>query len=140
MHRRRFLESTTLAALSAVLPPITLAYASDTLEPFQWKTNDLTLSFEVIAGKLRQKQLLPTDAVDVGKSSGVELSLQCSGENSPDQGMKSGVGQPGMRLLFAGKREESARGGKRLVCTHTDPNLRLRVESVYESFDGLPVV
>ena len=141
MHRRRFLESTALVALSAVLPPITsLAYASDALEPFEWKTNDLTLSFEVIAGKLRQKQLLPTDVADAGKSSGVEVALQCSGENSPDQGMKSGVGQPGMRLLFAGKREESARGGKRLVCTHTDANLRLRVESVYESFAGLPVV
>src|SRR5260370_41497432 len=45
-----------------------------------------------------------------------------------------------MRLLFAGKREESARGGKRLVCIHTDANLCVRVESVYESFDGLPVV
>ena len=141
MQRRKFLESTALAALSTALPPIIrLAYASDALEPFQWKTNDLTLSFEVIAGKLRQKQLLPTDVVDVGKSSGVEVALQCSGENSPDQGMKSGVGQPGMRLLFAGKREESARGGKRLVLTHTDANLRLRVESVYETFDGLPVV
>ncbi len=50
------------------------------------------------------------------------------------------MGQPGVRLLFAGKREESTREGKRLVCTHTDPILRLRVESVYEAFDGLPVV
>jgi len=135
------LESSALAALSAVLPPITsLAYGSGALEPFQWKTGDLTLPFEVIAGKLRQKQLVPADIIAVGKSSGVEVALQCSGENSPDQGMKSGMGQPGMRLLFAGKREESARGGKRLVCIHTDANLRLRVESVYESFDGLPVL
>jgi len=89
---------------------------------------------------LRQKQLVPKDFVGVGKSWGVEVALQCSGENSPDQGMKSGMGEPGARLLFAGKREESARGSNRLVCTHTDANLRLRVESVYESFDGLPVV
>jgi alpha-galactosidase len=73
-------------------------------------------------------------------SSGVEVALQCSGENSPDQGMKSGVGQPGARLLFAGKREESTRRGKRLVCKHTDPFLKLSVESIYEAFDGVPVV
>ena len=139
MHRRRFLESSALVALSAVLPPVT-AYGSSTMAPFEWKTDDLTLPFEVIAGKLRQKQLVPADIMAVGKSSGVEVALQCSGENSPDQGMKSGMGQPGMRLLFAGKREKSARGGKRLVCVHTDANLRLRVESVYESFDGLPIL
>ncbi len=120
MHRRRFLESSAFAALGAVFPPIaSFAYASDSLEPFQWKTDDLTLSFEVIAGKLRQKQLVPAGIAAAGKSSGVEVALQCSGENSPDQGMKSGMGQPGARLLFAGKREESARAGKRLVCTHT---------------------
>ena len=54
--------------------------------------------------------------------------------------MKSGVGQPGARLLFAGKREESTRRGKRLVCKHTDPILKLSVESIYEAFDGVPVV
>jgi alpha-galactosidase len=141
MRRRRFLESSALAALSAILPwGNRLADASDTLEPFQWRTDDLTLSFEVIAGKLRQKQLVPKGIAAISKSSGVEVALQCSGENSPDQGMKSGMGQPGMRLLFAGKREEPVRGGKRLVCAHTDANLQLRVESVYESLDGLPVV
>ena len=141
MRRRRFLESSALAALSAIFPwGNRLADASDTLEPFQWRTDDLTLSFEVIAGKLRQKQLVPKGIAAISKSSGVEVALQCSGENSPDQGMKSGMGQPGMRLLFAGKREEPVRGGKRLVCAHTDANLQLRVESVYESLDGLPVV
>jgi len=92
--------------------------------------------------KIAQKRLGPADdspAFD-DDYSGVEVALQCSGENSPDQGMKSGVGQPGARLLFAGKSEEPTRGGKRLVCAHTDPNLGLRVESVYEAFDGLPVV
>ncbi len=54
--------------------------------------------------------------------------------------MKSGMGQPGSRLLFAGRREEAAHGGKRLVCMHTDPVLKLSVESVYEAFDGVPVV
>src|SRR5437773_11404158 len=141
MHRRRFLESTALTALSAALPSITsLAFGSDALEPFEWATDDLTLAFEFSTGRLRQKQLLPKDVVSISKSSGVEVALQCSGENSPDQGMKSGMGQPGVRLLFAGRREESTPKGKRLVCTHTDANLRLRVESIYESFDGLPVL
>lgn len=39
-----------------------------------------------------------------------------------------------------GRREEATPGGKRMVVTHTDPILRLRVESVYEAFDGVPVV
>ena len=79
-------------------------------------------------------------AAGADNSSGVEVALQCSGENSPDQGMKSGMGQPGSRLLFAGRREEATREGKRLVCMHTDPVLKLSVESVYEAFDGVPVV
>ncbi len=119
-----------------------LASASDASEPFEWKTTNLILPFEVTDGRLRQKCLVPAGAeMQVPyNSSGVEVALQCSGENSPDQGMKSAVGQPGARLLFAGKHEDSTGGGKRLVCTHTDPILRLRVESVYESFDGVPVV
>ncbi|MBV9341454.1 MAG: alpha-galactosidase [Acidobacteria bacterium] len=54
--------------------------------------------------------------------------------------MKSGMGQPGARLLFAGKREESTPRGMRLVCAHTDSKVGLQVESVYEAYDGLPVV
>ena len=50
------------------------------------------------------------------------------------------MGQPGSRLLFAGRREESTHGGKRLICTHTDPVLKLSVESIYQAFDGVPVV
>ena len=142
MHRRRFLESTGIAAVSAILPPITgLAFASDTLEPFQWSTDGLTFSFEVIAGKLRQKQLVPADVVAVPKSSGVEVALQCSGENSPDQGMKSGMGQPGVRLLFSGKREVSVRGGKRLVCTHSDASSRgIRLSKLRWAFSRSPVL
>src|SRR5436305_4487190 len=141
MHRRRFLESTALTALSAALPSTTsLAFGSDALEPFEWATDDLTLAFEFSTGRLRQKQLLPKDVVSISKSSGVEVALQCSGENSPDQGMKSGMGQPGARLLFAGRHEESTDNGKRLVCSHTDPKSGLRVESIYQAFAGVPVV
>ena len=116
--------------------------ASNTPERFAWEMNDLIFSFEVTAGKLRAKRVAPAGMVAAGAddSSGVEIALQCSGENSPDQGMKSGMGQPGARLLFAGRREKSTHAGKRLVCTHTDPVLKLSVESVYDAFDGVPVV
>jgi alpha-galactosidase len=135
------LTSSGVAALGALLPRGSgFASASNTSEAFQWKTSDLVFTFDVTAGKLRQKRLVPAEVPIADNSSGVEVALQCSGENSPDQGMKSGVGQPGARLLFAGKREESTGGRKRLVCTHTDQNLHLTVESVYEAFEALPVV
>ncbi len=141
LDRRKFLESSGMVALGALVPGVTrFAYASIPSEPFQWKTDDLIFSFGMSDGRLRQKQLLPADGLQSDNSSGVEVALQCSGENSPDPGMKSGMGQPGARLLFAGKREEPTSAGQRLVCTHTDPNLHLRVESMYEAFHGLPVV
>ena len=143
MDRRTFLASSGVAAFGALLPHISRSLpASNVPEPFAWKTNDLIFSFDIIAGRLRQKRLVPVgvSGTVAGNSSGVEVALQCSGENSPDQGMKSGVGQPGARLLFAQRREESTRQGKRLICVHTDPALQLTVESVYEAFDGVPVV
>ncbi|MFI5069492.1 MAG: hypothetical protein ACHP8A_01270, partial [Terriglobales bacterium] len=64
--------------MSGVLSPVArLAYASDALEPFQWKTDDLAFSFEVISGKLRQQQLVPRDVASLSKSTGVEVALQC---------------------------------------------------------------
>jgi len=143
INRRKFLVSGGVTTVSALASRVSgLAFASNSFEPFQWKTTDLMFAFEATAGRLRQKRLVPAGAMTLGddKSSGVEVALQCSGENSPDQGMKSCTGQPGARLLFAGRREESTSGGKRLVCLHTDANLNLSVESVYESFDGVPVV
>jgi alpha-galactosidase len=143
MNRRTFLTSSGVAALGTLVPRISRFFpASNTFEPFTWEANGLIFSFEVTAGKLRQKRLVEAGTVSAGadNSSGVEVALQCSGENSPDQGMKSGMGQPGFRLLFGGRREEVIHRGKRLVCMHTDPTLTLSVESVYEAFDGVPVV
>src|SRR5450432_959461 len=143
MDRRTFLASSGVMACGALLPRIPRSLpASNVPEPFTWKTNDLIFSFDIIAGRLRQKRLVPVgvSGTAADNSSGVEVALQCSGENSPDQGMKSGVGQPGARLLFAQRREESTRQGNRLICIHTDPVLRLTVESVYEAFNGVPVV
>jgi alpha-galactosidase len=141
VDRRQFLESGGMVALGAISSGVPrLARAATSVAPFQWKTDDLILSFDIAAGKLRQKRIVPVGMPVYDTSSGVEVAIQCSGENSPDQGMKSGLGQPGARLVFEGKREESTPRGHRLVCVHADSHLRLRLESIYESFNGLPLV
>src|SRR6185437_75581 len=141
LDRRKFLQSSGTLALGAFIPNVArLAHASTLSEPFQWKTDGLIFGFGMTDGKLRQGQIIPGDASPSVTSSGVEVALQCTGENSPDPGMKSAMGQPGARLLFAGKREESTKHGQRLVCTQMDPDLHLRVESVYEAFNGVPIV
>src|SRR5579864_4961712 len=141
LDRRKFLQSGGLVALGALVPNVShLAALASSSESFQWESDHLIFSFDVSAGRLRQRRLIPAGTALFDNSSGVEVAIQCSGENSPDQGMKSGVGQPGARLLFAGKREESTPQGKRLLCAHTDPKLSLRVESVYEAFNGIAVV
>jgi hypothetical protein len=61
MDRRSFLSSSGAAALGAFVPHISRFFsASNTSEPFAWKTNDLIFSFEVMAGKLRQKRIVLT--------------------------------------------------------------------------------
>src|ERR1017187_3911630 len=137
MNRRIFLCSTGMSAMSAFLPlsfSVTDAEAAGP-EPFEWKTPDLTFSFDFSADKLRQKSMLPagytkpSDGPSV--SSGVETAIHCSGEDSPDPGMKQGIGQPGARLIFVDKKKETAGKGRRLTLTHSDPVTKLRVESFY---------
>lgn len=141
IDRRKFLESSGAAAFGALLPRL-LASELEELRPFRWETTDLSFSFDVTDGRLRQKRFVPlrSSVSAVDDSSGVEVALQCSGENSPDQGMKSGLGQPGTRLVFVGHHQESTHGVSRLVCRHSDPILKLHVESIYEAFDGVPLV
>ena len=50
------------------------------------------------------------------------------------------MGQPGARLLFAGRREESTRQASVWSACIRTRILNLSVESVYEAFDGMPVV
>ena len=148
MDRRTFLCSTGFTALGALLPVepgFCLPPSSDGVsEPFHWSTKNLDFAFELSSGRLRQGRLLPlglsTTNQETTRSSGVEVAIQCSGENSPDQGMKLGVGQPGARLTFGGKREGITGSGERLVLMHSDPVLDIGVESIYESFDVVPVV
>jgi alpha-galactosidase len=141
LDRRKFLGTSGMVAVGAFATGgLRCTSAEAPLTSFQWETDHLSFSFDVTAGRLRQKRILPAGGTLADNSLGVEVALQCTGENSPDQGMKSGMGQPGARLLFAGKREEATPRGKRLVFVHTDPKLGLRVESIYEAFDGLSVV
>ena len=146
MKRRIFLCSAGMTAMSPFLPSAIFVAGAEAAgpEPFQWTTPDLTFSFEFFANRLRQKSLLPAGypntAPQPPTSSGVETAIHCSGENSPDPGMKQGIGQPGSRLVFVDKKEEQGSRGRRLTFTHSDPVTKLRVESFYEAFDGVPVV
>jgi alpha-galactosidase len=131
-----------------MLPNISLATGapddSAEKEVFEWATPELTFAYEVSEQRLRQRIVLPSRLLQAKMSpmasSGVETAIQCSRENSPDPGMKQGVGQPGARLLFKGKREESTGKGRRLILSHADPVLGINVDSFYDAFDGVPVV
>src|SRR5689334_17821165 len=143
LNRRKFVISSGVAALGGLLSSrFLLAAEAAPSEEFEWQTRDMVFPFNVTAGKLRQKSFLPVGfkADGAQNSSGVETALQCSGENSPDPGMKSAMGQPGGRLLFDGRSEEATSHGQRMRLRHKDPVLNLELESIYEGFDGVPVV
>ena len=142
MKRRVFLCSAGVTAMRALLP--VRADAAPAPEPFEWTTQDLSFAFDFQTDRLRQKALLPAAfpraTFQPATSSGVETAIHCSGENSPDAGMKQAMGLPGSRLVFVEKREETTKNGRRLAITHSDPTTKLRVESFYEAFNGAPVV
>jgi len=147
MNRRIFLSSSGATALAMLSPTIASAAESfAAMGPsagFVWSRDHLTLTFDIDAAKrLRQRAFLPAGyAFEKTQSTpGVEVAIQCSGEDSPDWGMKQGVGQPGERLQFSGKREEQIRGGRRLVLIHTDPILKLKIESFYDAFDSTAII
>jgi alpha-galactosidase len=145
MNRRIFLCSAGMTAMRA-LPPlggVRNAEAQGT-EPFEWATPDISFAFDFSADHLRQKSMLPAAFpranFQPAAASGVETAIQCSGENSPDAGMKQAIGQPGSRLVFVGQRDEATGAGRRLTLIQSDPITKLRVESVYEAFAGVPAV
>ncbi|MCL5745466.1 MAG: alpha-galactosidase, partial [Acidobacteria bacterium] len=71
------------------------------------------------------------------EASGLEVAIHCSGEDRKDHhGLKLTGSMPGGRLVYAGMKEENGR----LTIVQRDPVLNLRVESVYEFFDEIPVV
>ena len=146
VDRRRFMASATGAALASVLPTVPGALAEvpeahGSTDSFEWIAEQLRFRFQTTKGRLRQLQLLPTNFPVSGVSSGgVEAAVQCDGENSPDPGMKLGVGQPGLRLSYVGKQHERLATGDRLILRHLDESTHLQVESFYQSFTGCAVV
>ena len=77
----------------------------------------------------------PTDV------SGVETAILCTGENADDHhGMKFTGGMPGGRMIFSGTQESETATGRQMVITQFDPDLALKVESFYESFQNVPVL
>lgn len=145
IDRRKFLHIGSSASLGILLPGWECLAQEALADPdhFEWSTKDLTFSFTQSEGHLRQRALVPFGmpmASDLVRSSGVEVALQCSGEDSPDQGLKSGAGQPGLRLKYIEKHEEATDRGQRLTFVHSDADLALQVESIYESFANVPMV
>lgn len=146
MNRRTFLISSGAAGVGAIfaVPAVAQIAKTDSLEELSWHGGQLQFNFSVSGGRLRQHICLPAGMLvppeALTRSSGVEVGLLCTGEDSPDSGMKQSGGMPGERLQFSGKREEQKAGGKVLVLQHTDSELHLHIESRYEAFDGLPVV
>lgn len=159
INRRAFLSASSASVLGSFIN-LDAANAQDVASPavsgsktgkvahaFDWSTDELTFSFDLLDGRLRSKTLLPkgSEAVIAAPPatdlSGVEVAMHCSGENYADHhGLKSSAGSPAFRLTFQGKVEEKTATGRRLMLTHVDPILHLRVESFYESFRGVPVV
>lgn len=148
MDRRTFLLSTGATALGSLMPRVAAGseqvLQATPLDSFKWDTPELSLAWELSEGRLRQKSILPVGLSPTHAlgpfSSGVETAIQCTGENSPDAGMKQGIGQPGERLIFTGRREEATSHGRRLILSQADPILGIVVDSFYESFDGVPVL
>jgi alpha-galactosidase len=164
IDRRFFLQGTGLLAAetltsrlrayavetSAVLPEG--AQPGDDLpapvyEPFEWKVSNLVFSFEFVGKSIRLQTALPAgvaapnDIPHPTVLSGLETSLQCTGEDPDDHhGLKLTGGSPGTRLIYLGRKEVSTPAGKRFTIYQSDPALGLQVESIYETFGDLPVV
>jgi len=145
MDRRTFLISSGVAGLGTLFasPDSGRAAEPQSPETFSWNTGELEFTFSLPQGRLRQHIFLPSGIQTPENSarwSGVEIGLLCSGEDSPDSGMKQAGGSPGQRLQFVAKDEQQSSRGKTLTLRHKDADLHLDIQSHYEAFDGLPVV
>jgi alpha-galactosidase len=157
INRRTFLLATGAIAVNPMLNNIdALAEAdakaqlpepAETVAPFVWSAEGIEFSFAFLDKRLRIHSILPQNTVALENmpaptdSSGLETAILCTGENADDHhGMKLTGGMPGGRMVFVGKQIVETATGKQLVLTHIDPALSLKVESIYESFRGVPVV
>ena len=145
MNRRSFLVSSGTAGIGALFSARGSGQPAPTMsaERFSWNAGDLHFEFSISEGRLRQHLFLPSGVQapqDSMQWSGPETGLLCTGEDSPDSGMKLSGGSPGLRLQFVAKDEQRNDKGKTLTLRHTDRDLNLDIQSHYEAFDGLPVV
>jgi alpha-galactosidase len=146
MNRRGFLQSSSATVLGLMLPEVQgIAHGVEThpSDGFEWSTPSLRFSYSLSDGRLRQHCLVPAGfSIDTRTAgpAGVEVALQCTGQNSPDPGMKQAMGQSGVRLQFAGKHEDKLPNGQLLTILHNDSALSLEVGSVYQSFTGSALV
>lgn len=167
MDRREFLLSTAALAAGTALeipgvaqttqsehpmaPPVAARSGPQVppqYEPFTWEAAGLVFSFEFLDHRLRFRHVLPEGASApanvpaANDVSGLETSIHLAGEDVPDHhGAKFTGAYPGIRMVFAGNREEAKRQGKRLILTHHDPTTDLDISSIYETFgDDIPVV
>jgi alpha-galactosidase len=145
MNRRTFLISTGAAGVGTLLraPAVGNTAETDSAERFSWNTGSLQVEFSIAEGWLRQHLILPVGVESPRESlqwAGVESALMCTGEDSPDSGMKQSAGSPGQRLKFVAKDERRSDRGSTLTLRHTDADLPLDLESHYEAFDGQSVV
>lgn len=106
-------------------PPVAVEAGPAVLEPFAWRAAGLVFAFNFTGGRLRFPHVLPEGvAAPQGlpassEMSSLETSIHCTGEDIPDHhGAKFTGGSPGIRMTFAGKREENTARGKRLILTH----------------------
>lgn len=145
INRRSFVAHSGQAMLAQLAPrlPHHLLIASQDKQSaslFDWSTNGLQFRFGVVEGRLRQFRLTPANSAPPFESCGVETAIQCDGYNSPDQGMKVGVGRPGLDLLFTGKHEYELTEGKRLVLDQYETSTGLQVRSFYQGIQGCSVI
>jgi hypothetical protein len=105
------------------------------------RENGVIIEFDLLKGKhLRQILIHPegaqvvkdlrSDAADVN----LEVAVHCTGETY--SGITLVDCQPSMRLEYAGMEQSNTLKGKDITFTQYDPVLKLKVQSVYEFFDG----
>ncbi|HEV2174797.1 MAG TPA: alpha-galactosidase [Nitrospira sp.] len=145
MNRRTFLVSSGAASIAALVGAHASGQSAETTpaDVFSWNSGKLRFEFSISGGRLRQQIFLPAGIEmppNSARKGGVEVGLVCSGEDSPDSGMKQSGGSTGQRLQFVSKSELQRENGKTLVLHHTDAELHLDIQSHYEAFDDLPVV
>lgn len=114
-----------VAGLGALFASPDSGHATEPQSPetFSWNTGQLEFTFSLPQGRLRQHIFLPSGIQTPENSarwSCVEIWLLCSGEDSPDSGMKQSGGSPGQRLQFVAKDEQHSGRGKTLTLRHKD--------------------